>query len=62
MHHDKIIMKTKEKPEMIQFYNEMKYMLDIMDKLPRRYTIHRRTITWPLTLFFTIVTIAVLVF
>ena len=59
-HHDATITEMKEKPEIVQFYNETKSGVDEMDKLLRRYTTQRRTNRWPLALFFNIVDIAAL--
>lgn len=47
----------KEKPEMIQFYNESKHELNIRNNLLGQYITHGCTTVWPLELFSIIVDI-----
>ncbi|CAH2098380.1 unnamed protein product [Euphydryas editha] len=43
---------TKQKPEIITFYNRTKGGVDNVDKLIRSYDVSRNSRRWPLTLFF----------
>lgn len=47
--------------EVIQFYNETKSRVNIMDKLLRRYAMHRHAFKWSLALLFNIGNVAELV-
>jgi len=54
MHHDKSITDPKQKPEIVDFYNKIKFGVDVMDKLLVQYTTHRRTSRWSLAFFYNI--------
>lgn len=41
VHHDKIMTELKEKIKVVQFCNETKYGIGIMNKFLRQYKIHR---------------------
>lgn len=55
MHYDKTLTGPKEVTEMIQFYNDTKSRVDIMDKCD--ITAHRRTNRCPQSLFLNVVNI-----
>ena len=42
----------KKKPHIITYYNKCKTGVDTMDKMISRYTTQRRTLRWPLVMFF----------
>ena len=41
------------KPEIIKYYNKTKGGVDTMDKMLDEYIVKRRTLRWPLAIFFT---------
>ncbi|XP_018395958.1 PREDICTED: piggyBac transposable element-derived protein 4-like [Cyphomyrmex costatus] len=45
---------AKKKPHIITYYNKYKAGVDTMDQMITRYTTQRRTLRWPLVMFFNI--------
>ncbi|XP_055924651.1 uncharacterized protein LOC129956739 [Argiope bruennichi] len=61
MHFDKAIDEQtgdEQKPDMITFYNQTKGGVDAVDKMCETYSVARKTQSWPLTVFFSILNIA----
>lgn len=61
MHYDgKIAIDTgeKRKPEIITFYNNTKYGVDIVDKMCSTFDVSRNSRRWPLTVFFDLMNIS----
>ncbi|CAK9811038.1 hypothetical protein ANTPLA_LOCUS6796 [Anthophora plagiata] len=58
MHTGNVVSGPKRKPEIIDFYNRTKSGVDTMDQLLGKYTTKRRTLRWPLALFYNIIDIA----
>lgn len=48
------------KPEIMQYYNQTKSGVDIMDKMVNEYSVKRKTKRWPLALFYNILDTAAL--
>lgn len=59
-HNDAIDVDTgeKRKPEIVTFYNNTKWGVDIVDKMCKQYSVMRNSRRWPLTLFFNMTNIA----
>lgn len=52
LHHNKnCLPEKKNKPEIIQFYNETKTGVDVLDQLVSSYTCKRKTNRWPMAVF-----------
>lgn len=49
-HHDKIIEGSKQKPEILHFYNKTMSRVDVMKKMLGTYTTHK-TSRWSLAFF-----------
>lgn len=60
VHYTTDVSGTQKKPEAIQYYNQSKAAVDIMDKMLGEYTTKRTTRRWPLAFFFNILDIAAL--
>lgn len=60
MHTDDSVTGPKSKPEIIEYYNSTKSGVDNMDKLLTHYSTKRRTLRWPLALFYNIIDLACL--
>ncbi|XP_065674166.1 piggyBac transposable element-derived protein 4-like [Hydra vulgaris] len=50
----------KKKPHIITYYNKCKTGVDTMDQMISRYTTQRRTLRWPLVMFFNMLDISTL--
>lgn len=48
----------KRKPEIITFYNNTKYGVDVVDKMCGSYDVSRNSRRWPLTVFFDMMNIS----
>lgn len=51
---------SAQKPEVITFYNQTKSGVDVVDKLKSLYSVSRASCRWPLTIFFSLMNIAVI--
>lgn len=50
----------KKKPEIIKHYNRTKGGVDLMDKMVGAFTIKRKTLRWPVSMFYNIIDLAAL--
>lgn len=57
MHHQRVIDKETNKPEIIMFYNKTKAGVDALDEKCSLYSTSRRTRRWPMALFHAILNI-----
>lgn len=46
------LLKKKQKPEIVHFYNKTKCGVDVVDNMLRKYTTKSKTNHWPLAVFF----------
>ncbi|CAH2086577.1 unnamed protein product [Euphydryas editha] len=53
MHHASNVDEASKKPEIILFYNETKFGVDLVDQRCSNYLTGRRTRRWPLAIFYT---------
>lgn len=60
VHYTTDVSGSQKKPEAIQYYNQSKAAVDIMDKMLGEYTTKRTTRRWPYAFFFNILDIAAL--
>lgn len=58
LHNTPDIDQDTNKPNIIHYYNENKSGVDTLDQLVRLYTCKRKTMRWPLVLFFNMIDIA----
>jgi len=56
---DKVAEDEERKPDIVAFYNSTNAGVDILDKLCGKYMVKRKTLRLPLSLFFTVLDIAV---
>lgn len=56
--HTGSIDQNTNKPEMIMFYNETKYGVDLLDQRCSNYSTSRRTRRWPMTVFYRILDVS----
>lgn len=60
MHHDDAIDNQtgdKQKPDIISFYNNTKYEVDVVDQMCAQYNVARNTRRWPLAIFLNILNV-----
>ncbi len=48
----------KMKPETIEFYNNKKYGVDVLDQMARNYSVNAGSRRWPLQVFYNILDLA----
>ena len=60
MHNEDNVSGPKSKPEIIHYYNKTKGCVDNMDKMLKHYSTKRRTLRWPLALFYNMLDVACL--
>ncbi|KAF2903357.1 hypothetical protein ILUMI_02824 [Ignelater luminosus] len=60
MHNDDSMSGTKNKPEIIHYYNSMKGDVDNMDKMVTYYSTKRRTCRWLPVMFYNMIDVACL--
>ena len=57
LHHNSNIAESG-KPEIVEFYNKTKAVVDVLEQKVRHYTTYRKTYHWPLAVFYNILDIS----